>query len=84
MTQIAPVASSVRLCTLVGARVDELERFSVAAIDAGRRAHPQLSGAILVQAERLGAAVAIGLAHQRPAAVGEPEQAARVATQIVP
>src|SRR4030095_9928003 len=58
------------------ARVHELEDIVRLLVDAGGRSDPQMPRAILVQAERLGAAVAFALSSQRPAVVGKLEQPA--------
>src|SRR6188768_3935149 len=57
-------------------RVHELEDILRLLVNAGCGTNPEVSGAILVQAERLGAVVAVALSSQRPAVVGELEQPA--------
>jgi len=49
--------------------VHELEHVFRLLVNSGRGANPQMAGAIFVQTERLGAAVAITLSSQRPSVV---------------
>ena len=67
-----------------GRRVHELEDVLLLHVDAGGRPGPQLSGAILVQAERLGAAESFGLPSSVQRLFGNLNSPRRAATQIVP
>ena len=57
-----------------GRAVDEAQLRAVVAIEAARGPDPHAAGAILVDAERLLAVVAVGLGHARPAVAGVAEQ----------
>ena len=57
-----------------GRAVDEVKPCAVVAIEAARGADPHAAGAILVDAERLLAVVAVGVGHARPAVAGVAEQ----------
>ena len=59
-----------------GRAVDEAQPCAVVAIEAARGADPHAAGAILVDAERLLAVVAVGVGHARPAVAGVAEQPA--------
>ena len=57
-----------------GRAVDEAQQPAVVAIEAARGPDPHAAGAILVDAERLLAVVAVGVGHARPAVAGVAEQ----------
>ena len=57
-----------------GRAVDEVQQCAVVAIEAARGPDPHAAGAILVDAERLLAVVAVGVGHARPAVAGVAEQ----------
>src|SRR6185436_10062334 len=59
-----------------GRTVDEVQAGAVVAIESAFARRPQPAGAILVDAERLFAVVAVGLGEPRPAVAGEAEQPA--------
>ena len=57
-----------------GRAVDEAQLCAVVAIEAARGPDPHAAGAILVDAERLLAVVAVGVGHARPVVAGVAEQ----------
>ena len=57
-----------------GRAVDEVQLCAVVAIEAARGPDPHAAGAILVDAERLLAVVAVGVGHARPVVAGVAEQ----------
>ncbi len=57
-----------------GRAVDEVQPCAVVAIEAARGPDPHAAGAILVDAERLLAVVAVGVGHARPVVAGVAEQ----------